>query len=207
MLVRTKMTSNPVTVTPQDPVANAQGRMRTGGFRRLPVVQDGVLVGIITDRDIRLYEGLEAYTTVGAVMTAHPLTVAPQTTVEDATRVMLKRKVGGLPVLDGQKLVGIITTSDILQAFLEGTGATHEASVRIDFVQKEEGKDLAETCRLVERHGWDVLGMGTYADPWSGQPLCYLRLRAPDPNEVADALRASNYVVLSLREQEEEKSE
>jgi CBS domain-containing protein len=69
MLVRTKMTPNPVTVTPEDPVANAQGRMRTGGFRRLPVVQDGVLVGIITDRDIRLYEGLEAYTTVGAVMT------------------------------------------------------------------------------------------------------------------------------------------
>jgi acetoin utilization protein AcuB len=120
MLVRTKMTPDPVTVTPQDPVTNAQGRMRTGGFRRLPVVQDGVLVGIITDRDIRLYEGLEAYTTVGSVMTAHPITVSPQTTVEDATRVMLERKIGGLPVLEGQQLVGIITTSDILQAFLEG---------------------------------------------------------------------------------------
>ena len=80
MLVRTKMTLNPVTVTPQDPVANAQGRMRTGGFRRLPVVQDNILVGIITDRDIRLYEGLEAYTTVGAVMIAQALnTTLPST--------------------------------------------------------------------------------------------------------------------------------
>jgi acetoin utilization protein AcuB len=140
-------------------------------------------------------------------MTAHPLTVSPQNTVEYAAQVMLKRKVGGLPVLDGQKLVGIITTSDILRAFLEGTGATHEASVRIDFVQKEEGRDLAETCRLVEQHGGAVLGMGTYADPWSGQPLCYLRLRAPDPDTVADALRASNYVVLSVRKQDGESGE
>ncbi len=207
MLVRTKMTSNPVTVTPQDPVAHAQERMRTGGFRRLPVVQDGTLIGIITDRDIRLYEGLEEHTKVGAVMTAPPLTVSPQTTVEDATQLMLRRKVGGLPVLDGQKLVGIITTSDILQAFLEGTGATHEESVRIDFVQREEGKDLAETCRLVETHGGDVLGMGTYLDPWSGQPLCYLRLRASDPNTVADALRAHNYVVLSIQKQDGKSSE
>jgi acetoin utilization protein AcuB len=204
MLVRAKMTSNPVTVTPQDTVANAQERMRTGGFRRLPVVQDGTLVGIVTDRDIRLYEGLEEHTKVRAVMTAHPVTVSPQSTVEDATQLMLKHKVGGLPVLDKQKLVGIITTSDILQAFLEGTGAIHEASVRIDFVQKEEGKDLAETCRLVEKQGGDVLGMGTYLDPWSGQPICYLRLRAPDPNTVADTLRAHNYVVLSIQKQDGE---
>jgi acetoin utilization protein AcuB len=171
------------------------------------VVQDGVLVGILTDRDLRLYEGLEAYTTVGSVMTAHPLTVSPQTTVGEATRVMLKRKVGGLPVLDGQKLVGVITTSDLLRAFLEGSGATQGASVRIDFVQQAGGKDLAETCRLVERHGGEVLGMGTYADPWSGQPLGYLRLRAPDPDAVADALRASNYVVLRLQKPEAERSE
>jgi len=119
MLVRHRMTLNPVTVDPQDMLAAAQEKMTAGHFRRVPVVQDGILVGILTDRDIRRHAGVEERTKVRAAMTETPLTVSPSTTVEEATRLMLKHQISGLPVLENGKLIGIITTSDMLQAFLE----------------------------------------------------------------------------------------
>lgn len=119
MFVRHRMTPNPVTVDPQNMLAAAQEKMTAGHFRRVPVVQDSILVGILTDRDIRRHAGAEERTKVRAAMTETPLTVSPSTTVEEATRLMLKHQISGLPVLENGKLVGIITTSDMLQAFLE----------------------------------------------------------------------------------------
>lgn len=185
MLVRMRMTANPVTVTPQDTLATAHQRMQTGRFRRLPVIHKGMLVGIVTDRDLQRYVGSGERTHVGAAMTAQPVTVTPTTTVEDASQVMLARKIGGLPVVEDGKLVGTITTSDILQAFLEGIGATTPASVCIDIVHKDDGKDLADTCRIVHDAGGTVLGMGTYVDPWSRQPFFFLRMSGVDGNVIA----------------------
>jgi acetoin utilization protein AcuB len=124
MLVRHRMTLNPVTVGPQNMLATAQEKMTAGHFRRVPVVQDDILVGILTDRDIRRHVGVEERTRVQAAMTETPLTVSPSTTVEEATQLMLKHQIGGLPVLESGKLVGIITTSDILRAFLEMTSTS-----------------------------------------------------------------------------------
>jgi acetoin utilization protein AcuB len=142
--------------------------------------------------------GNEERTHVGAAMTAQPVTVTPTTTVEDASQMMLARKIGGLPVVEDGKLVGIITTSDILQAFLEGIGATTPASVRIDLVHKDDSRDLADTCRIVHDAGGTVLSMGTYLDPWTGQPFFFLRVSGVDGNAIAAALRESNYTVLSV---------
>src|SRR5213083_1866129 len=116
MLVRNRMTQNPVTVTPQDTLAMAQEKMAVGRFRRLPVVQDGTLVGILTDRDVRRHVGVQARTRVVAAMTESPFTVSPLTTVEEAAQLMLTHQIGGLPVVEDGKLVGIITTSDVMQA-------------------------------------------------------------------------------------------
>ncbi|MGE0825947.1 MAG: CBS domain-containing protein [Candidatus Binatia bacterium] len=199
MLVRAKMTANPITVTPQDLIATAQTRMRTGDFSRVPVVENDKLVGILTDRDIRLYEGLEKHTKVKAVMTEQPLTISAQSTVEEAAALLLQHKIGGLPVIDGQQLVGVITTTDILQAFLDSSGATDTTSTRIDFMQKGGPPDVAEACRLVQEQHGEVLGVGTYPDPWSGQPISYLRFRAPEPDLIAEALRTKGYAVLSVQ--------
>jgi acetoin utilization protein AcuB len=88
MLVRHRMTRNPMTVTPQDTLATAQEKMSSGHFRRLPVVHDGILVGILTDRDIRRHVGMEERTRVVAAMTESPLTVSPLTPVEEAVHLM-----------------------------------------------------------------------------------------------------------------------
>ena len=198
MLVRHRMTQHPVTVSPQDTLATAQEKMTAGHFRRLPVVHDGALVGILTDRDVRRHVGVEERTRVRAAMTETPLTVSPLTTVEEAVQLMLKHQISGLPVVENGKVVGIITTSDVLQAFLEMTGASTPGSVRIDLLQTEKGGDLAEAATLVNGIGGEVLGVGTYRDPWSEQPIFYLRLRGIDAAAASAALQNKGYTVLSV---------
>ncbi len=128
MTVGKHMIEKPVTVTPQDSLATAQAQMQAGGFRQLPVVADGKLVGIVTDRDVRRYVRKMRITGVKTAMTKDPVTVTPVTTLEEAAQMLLNRKIGGLPVIDEDKLVGIITTTDILRAFLDVMGNMPERS-------------------------------------------------------------------------------
>jgi acetoin utilization protein AcuB len=172
--------------------------MTAGHFRRVPVVQDEVLVGILTDRDIRRHVGVEERTRVGATMTETPLSVSPQMPVEEAVQLMLKHQIGGLPVVENGKVVGIITTSDVLRAFLEMTGASTQESVRIDLLHTEKSSDLAEAATLVNQIGGEVLGVGTYRDPWSEQPIFYVRLRGVEAAKASAALQEKGYTVLSV---------
>jgi acetoin utilization protein AcuB len=84
----------------------------------VPVVDAGRLVGILTERDLHKYAGFLESTRVNAAMRTALVTVTPDNTVEDAARLMLTHKIGGLPVVSSGKLVGIITTTDLLRAFL-----------------------------------------------------------------------------------------
>lgn len=131
MLVSDWMVAEPVTVTPETKLFEAQKTMRDGGFRRLPVVSQGRLVGIVTDRDLREAAPSRATTlsvfelnyllsrlTVKDVMKAPVLTVSPDDPVERAALLMNEHKISGLPVVDGTALVGIITITDLLQAFV-----------------------------------------------------------------------------------------
>ena len=112
------MTSDPVTIHSHENLSKAKSIMDAGHFRRVPVVEDGRLVGILTERDLREYSGYLESTRVNAAMRTEVVTVTPYDTVEDAARLMLKHKIGGLPIVADGKLVGIVTTSDLLRAFL-----------------------------------------------------------------------------------------
>ena len=131
-LVADIMTPNPVTVTPRNAIRTAVNLMREGGFRRLPVVDRGRLVGIITDRDLRRaanspfvvreqwYDNfILDHIEVGSCMTPDPLTVPPSASVADAVRLMRDHKVGGLPVVADGQLVGIVTETDLLDFLIE----------------------------------------------------------------------------------------
>ena len=118
MLISRLMTNSPVTVSPRDTLQAAMSLMERGKFRRLPVVEGEKLVGIVTDRDIRAPQGYLQSTRVTAAMTADPMTVTPKQTVEDAARLMIAHKIGGLPVVEDGKLLGVVTTTDVLRAFL-----------------------------------------------------------------------------------------
>lgn len=113
------MTRHPETIHPEDTLAKAKEMMEVAGFRRLPVVKDGEVVGMLTERNLREHSGYLAATRVNAAMSTPVVSVGPNTTVQDATRLLLQHKIGGLPVLEHGKLVGIVTTIDMLRAFLD----------------------------------------------------------------------------------------
>lgn len=197
MLVEKRMKKNPETITPEDYLGSALVKMHKGGFRRLPVVKGEKLVGIITDRDLREHAGLLERTKTSAAMTHDLMTVTPRTTLEQAAKLMLSHKISGLPVTDAGRLVGIITTSDILQAFLDVMGASEEGSSRIDFVL-EQSHDLALASKTIAEEGGEVLGVGTYKENWDESRVCYLHVRATDPNHLADVLKEKGYTVLGV---------
>ena len=113
------MTRHPETIKPDDTLAKAKEMMDVAGFRRLPVMKDGAIVGMLTERNLREHSGYLDSTKVNVAMSVPVISVRPNSTVQEATRLMLQHKVGGLPVLDSGKLVGMITTIDMLRAFLE----------------------------------------------------------------------------------------
>ena len=127
-LVKEWMTPDPITICPETTLPEANRLMKECGIRRLPVVDNGRLVGIITLGDVReaspsqatslsIYElnYLISRLTVGKMMTQDPITITPDTSIEAAARLMLEHKIGGLPVVEGAKVVGIITESDIFR--------------------------------------------------------------------------------------------
>jgi acetoin utilization protein AcuB len=124
MRVADRMTANPVTISPRETLARARGLMDRGRFRTLPVVEDGRCVGILTDRDTRQHEGYLESTRVSAAMKPDPVTVGPALLAVDAARLLVEHKIGGLPVVDKGKLVGIITASDLLRALVDVVRAT-----------------------------------------------------------------------------------
>ncbi|MBI3059667.1 MAG: CBS domain-containing protein [Deltaproteobacteria bacterium] len=183
------MSSNVVALTPEDYLSTAQAKMWLGGFRRVPVVQDGDLVGILTDRDIREHLGRLERTKISAAMTEDLVTVTPETTLEEAAQIMLKHKIGGLPVLKAGKIVGMITTSDVVQAFLDVMGASVSGTARIDLVLEEEEHTVADAAKIIGEQGGEILGVGTYRESWGKSPVCYVRFRAADPERATNALR------------------
>lgn len=198
MLVGNRMTKNPATVTPEDLLSLAKQKMDAGGFRRVPVISAGQLVGMISDRDLRQYTSTLERTKVNGMMTEKLITVRPSTTLEEAAHILLKHKIGGLPVVTDGRLVGIITTSDILKAFLDVMGASQEASTRIDFILEGEEHGLVEASRIVSREGGEILGIGTFRKTVGENPVCYLRLVTSKAEVIARGLRASGFHVLGV---------
>lgn len=195
MLVRHRMTPNPVTIGPHAMLSEAQEKMTTGRFRRLPVMDAGALVGILTDRDIRRHWGSEERTKVQAAMTETPLTIPPDMTVEEATQLMLRDQFSGLPVVENGKLIGIVTASDILKAFLEVTGASTPGSIRINLLLKDT-ENLVDVTKVIHDVNGEVLAFGTYQDPASQRRAYFLRLAGADSAKATAALRQKGYSLL-----------
>jgi len=118
-LVAKWMTPHPITAEPADKLAAVRATMLSGQFRTMPVLSAGKLAGIITDRDLRRHEGYLDHTEVRLAMTTEVATVSPSTPIHEAAKNLLEHKIGALPVVEGERLIGIISTSDVLRAFLE----------------------------------------------------------------------------------------
>ena len=130
--VRDFMTRDPATVSPNDSLQRVVELLRRRDIRSVPVLEDGRLIGIVTDRDVRQVapayplfrdeDEIRRYTenlTVTAAMTADPMTIAPDAPLVDAAKVLETYRISSLPVVDGIALVGMLTVTDLLRAFVE----------------------------------------------------------------------------------------
>jgi acetoin utilization protein AcuB len=118
MVVRDCMTAPVEVAHPDETVRTLRDRLRRRGIRHMPVVATNQVIGIVTDRDVRSGNA-DPYATVETIMTSNPVTVAPSTPIERAATLLHRHKIGALPVLEGETLVGIVAESDLLRALLE----------------------------------------------------------------------------------------
>ncbi len=131
--VRDHMTRDPVTIGPEESLQTVINLLRSRNIRSVPVIDEGRLIGIVTDRDVRQVtpayplfrdeEEIRRYTeqlTVTAAMTADPMTIAPDALLVDAAKILELYRISSLPVVDRRKgLIGMLNVSDVLRAFIE----------------------------------------------------------------------------------------
>ena len=109
------MRRDPITTSPNAILAAAQGVMQREDMHQLPVIENGVLVGMLSERDLHAHSGYLERTKVDAAMSSPVLTVAPTETAQQAARVLIERKINALPVVDDGRLVGIVSRTDLLR--------------------------------------------------------------------------------------------
>ncbi len=133
MQVKNWMIKKVVTISKNDHIVEALSLMKKYSIRHLPVVEDKILMGLITESDLRqvMIPSLMEEMRLDQVMIKNPVTIGPEESLEEAARLIYRYKIGGLPVVDKGKLVGILTTPDILTAFIQLMGVL-EASSRLD---------------------------------------------------------------------------
>ncbi|AMA75962.1 acetoin dehydrogenase [Thermus parvatiensis] len=201
MLVRDVMRHPVFTVGPETTLEEAYRFLLEKGIRHLPVVQDGRLVGIITDRDIRLATShlnpkgpCPGCTRVEEVMTRGVVTAHPLDPVEEAARVMRERKIGCLPVLEDGELVGIVTGIDLLDGLLRLTGVT-EPSGRLEVRLPDRVGELARLTGFLAGRGVNIHSLLSY--PEDGDYVrAVVRVNTLEAHLLAEALRREGFEVL-----------
>jgi acetoin utilization protein AcuB len=190
------MTREVVTVSPTDTVADALELIRSHNIRHLPVMDAGRLVGVVTDRDLRLAispDGRNApEIPVEDVMSSSPITVAPGTPIETAAEILTEHRIGCIPVLEDGELVGILAESDLLRAFVELMSGRQRHS-RLELMAPDRPGELARIVRLVGiDHGVNITGV-VVPPPRGPQALVILHLESDDVDDVLASLRQLGY--------------
>jgi acetoin utilization protein AcuB len=206
MLVRDIMQTHPVSATLETRLPHLLRLLQRRGFRHLPVVDGGRLVGIISDRDLKqsmisaasMTEGRERdrlldELTAGQIMARAVVTIGPMFGVDEAARLMATRKISALPVTEGDQIVGIVTETDVLQLFVRAMGVL-EPSSRVDVILRDQTAGLGDVVRAVEEAGSRISSVMTLAMP-TGEREVVLRLATINPGPAVKALEARGYVV------------
>lgn len=187
--VRERMTSPAITTTTTTETRDALQTMYVRKIRRLPVVDDrGTLVGIVTQRD--LYEKGKTGITVGDLMTESPYTTSPDAPLVQAALVMRNLGIGALPVVERGRVVGIVTESDIFDAFLELLGARRAGSRLIVPVPEIAG-GIARLLKVLEPAGAQLTGLATYTV--DGRSSAIMTFDERDPRDLVRAISAAGF--------------
>ena len=194
MLVKDRMTPNPVTITPDTSFPEAFRIMREKGIRHLPVVdKDEKLVGIVTQTDL-LHASPSVTTTLSVfevnyllvnlhvreVMSSPPITVTEDAPLEEAARVLVEKKIGSLPVVRDDSLIGMITEIDLFETFVEILGG-EEASLRVTVRVADVRGELARLAGAISKLGGNICSVARFRG--EDAKHCYITLRLDGVDE------------------------
>ncbi|MBI5295024.1 MAG: CBS domain-containing protein [Chloroflexi bacterium] len=183
MLVGERMSHPVISVSPETPIHDALAMFKKEHIRRAPVMKDGKMVGIISEHDLINASPSPASTlsvwemnyllskiTVKGVMTKKVMTVKKDTPIEEAARIMADNKLGGLPVVDDGKVVGMITETDLFKIFLELMGA-REKGIRVTVQVEDKPGQLMKLTKAVSDAGGDFISFGQFTGPDTSSKL------------------------------------
>ena len=212
MFVANRMTKNPITVEPSTPVNEAAKLMKRRNIRRLPVVEDGRLVGIISDRDIMRVAPSPATTlsrfeiaslldkiTVAEIMAKDVVSLPDTATIEDAALLMYNEKLSGLPVVSSvDAVVGIITETDVFKTFVDVMGLA-EGKTRITLVAEDKVGVVRELAGIIADAGFNIDSMVTCKQTAAaGYSEIVLRLDTDDVEEIIAKMKEKGYSILHV---------
>jgi acetoin utilization protein AcuB len=212
MLVREWMSRQPVTITQDVSITEALRVMRQREVRRLPVLDElGNMVGIVSESDLlyaspspvtslSIYEMHDLLTRlkVSELMAKDVITVAPDTPLEEAARIMADSKIGGLPVVEGGRLVGIITETDIFKVFLEMLGA-RERGIRITLEHPERKGEMARITSTIAGLGGNILALGSVMTDDPTTSIVTFKVEDVPSEELQEAMRDLGLNILDIR--------
>jgi len=209
MFVKDCMSANPISISPTTPIMEALNTMKKNKIRQLPVVENGKLVGLVTERELltvtpspattlSIYEMnyLLAKMVVKEVMVKKPVTVEPSSNIEDAALIMRDNKLGSLLVTENGNLAGIITQTDVFDKLISIFGL-RKAGTRIVIEADDRVGALADIVDEVRNLGLNLVGVAI-GDKSDRKVQIMLRISTADPDQLVKSIKEKGFAVTSV---------
>ena len=212
MLVGERMSRPPITIGPEMSIHDALALFKKERIRRAPVIKGGKLVGIVSEKDLLNASPSPATTlsvwemhyllsklTISELMTKTVITVAEDTPIEEAARIMADNKIGGLPVMKGTRVVGIITETDLFKMFLELMGA-REKGVRVTALIEDVPGTLAKITKAIADAGGNFIAFGQFVGEDVNSRVLTFKVNGMEQAQVKKALSPLVNKIWDIRE-------
>jgi acetoin utilization protein AcuB len=200
MFVGERMSRPVISVSPDAPINDVLAMFKKEHIRRAPVIKNGKMVGMVTGTDLinaspssvttlSIWEMhyLISKVTVKNVMSKKVITVDKDTPIEEAARIMTDQKIAGLPVMDGKKVVGIITETDLFKVFLELMGA-RDKGIRVTASVDNKPGQLAKVTKAIAHAGGNFISFGFFSGEDIGTKILTFKVEGIKKEEIRNIL-------------------
>ncbi len=198
MKVKNWMVTDVITIGPGASIRDAVELMHRHSIRHIPVVEGDVMEGLVTESNLRQYffPAMVDDLTMADVMIVNPITIDPNASIDSAARLIHQYKIGGLPVMDKRRLVGIITITDILGAFIGFLGLLEDSS-RIDVAIDEKIGNIDDVMRVIRELGGKIVSVGVDGHG-SRKKVHHIRLEKGDITQIVKAVEDMGHKIVSV---------
>jgi len=200
MFVGERMSRPVIAISPESPINDVLAMFRKEHIRRAPVIKSGKLVGIVTENDL-IHASPSTLTTLSVwemhyliskikiknVMSKKVITISKDTPIEEAARIMADRSLGGLPVIDGKKVVGMITETDLFKVFLELMGA-RDKGIRVTASVESKPGQLAKITKAIAQAGGNFISFGFFAGEDAASKIVTFKVEGVKKEEIRKVL-------------------